>query len=91
MKLLFLCLTIALLIGSVSAWTIVSPEYSGTVDFYDTGVGVASVNGYPPIHFSWEHVEGKEYVARYLWYSVPFSFNDGVITSTSFPSARLVR
>jgi hypothetical protein len=90
MKLLFLCLTIALIIGSVSAWTIVSPEYTGTVSFYDNGVGVASVNGYPPIHFSWEHDENG-YVARYLWYSVPFTFNDGAITSTSFPSARLVR
>jgi hypothetical protein len=91
MKLLLVGLILLCLIGSVSAWTIVSPEYTGTVSFYDNGVGVANVNGYPPIHFAWEHVEGKEYMAHYLWYRVPFTFEDGVIISTSFHGARLVR
>jgi hypothetical protein len=90
MKLLLVGLILLCLIGSVSAWTIVSPEYTGTVDFYDNGVGVANVNGYPPIHFAWEHDENG-YVARCLWYSIPFVFEDGVITSTSFHGARLTR
>lgn len=89
-KLLVIIIMLVLLIGSASAWTIESNDYKGTISFEANGVGTAYVEGYPPTMFSWNWVSGDKYEARYLWYKVNFTYVDGVITSSSFPGARLL-
>ena len=90
MKKLLFILGLLLIVGSVSAWTIESENYSGTIEFYDNGVGTAFIDGYPVTSFSWNWVGGTDYEARWMWYRVDFTYQDGVITSPRFPGARLV-
>jgi len=90
MKRILLLLTVLLLIGSASAWAIDSPAYSGDVQFYE-GYGVASVDGYPQITFTWYKTGEDKYSARYLWYAVDFECKDGIITSESFKGHRLIQ
>jgi hypothetical protein len=90
MKKLLLLIGLLLIVGSASAWTIQSKDYTGTINFEANGVGTAYVEGYPPTMFSWNWVSGDHYEARYLWYKVDFTYFNGIITSPQFPGARLV-
>jgi len=78
--------------GTVSAWTIKSDRYSGTIEF-QAGYGVASVDGYPQVTFSWNEIGDNHYEAHYLWYTVQFTYNPekDTIISPLFPDAKLER
>lgn len=78
--------------GTVSAWTIKSDRYSGTIEF-QAGYGVASVDGYPQATFSWTEIGDNHYEAHYLWYTVQFTYNpeNDTIISPLFPDAKLER
>jgi hypothetical protein len=91
MKLLVAFVLLLALVGSVSAWTIESPQVTGEVTFNNDGTGVANVNGYMPIGFYWEHISGVNYEAHYLWYTIPFNYEGGYIVSPMVKNARLVR
>jgi len=81
----FLC---ALLVLPVSAaWNIQSPDHTGTIRFYDNGMGIVHVDNYPAITFEYKQISGNQYEARYLWYSIPFDLNGGIITSSKVPGA----
>jgi len=96
MKLLFICLVIALVVGGAQAWVIDSPDYTGTVFFDKDGTGSVNINGYTLV-FTWEQVDAYDYKAHYLFYEVPFHMYPDlitgapVITSYRFPTSRLVR
>ena len=93
MKKLFLILVfLFLMCGTVSAWTIKSDRYSGTIEI-QAGYGIASVDRYPQIRFSWNEIGENQYEAHYLWYTVPFTYNpeNDTIISPVFPNARLER
>jgi hypothetical protein len=90
MKRLMLLIGILLLVGLASAMTIEGSDYTGTINFFDNGVAVANIDGYPQTMFSWEWVSGNDYRAHWLWYAIDFTYVDGVVASSSFPGARLV-
>ena len=90
MKKLMVLIGILLLVGLSSAMTIQGSDYTGTIEFHENGVGTAFVDGFPPTMFQWNWVKDDLYEARYLWYRVDFTYINGVITSSSFPGARLV-
>ena len=97
MKLFVLLIGILLLVASASAWTIDYQDYEGKIEFYDGGVGTAFVEGFPVTSFAWKWVGPCEtggncgrFEASYFWYKIPLVSNNGVITSPSFPGARLI-
>jgi hypothetical protein len=90
MKKLMVLIGILLLVGCASAMTIEGSDYTGTINFEAGGVGVANIDGYPQTMFSWEWISGNDYKARWMWYAIDFTYVDGVVTSSSFPGARLV-
>jgi hypothetical protein len=97
-KTLFLVLAILLCCcGIVSAWTIQSENYKGTINFFGDGTAVAVIDGYPMTEFNWKLMEiqpvGKYlYEATYFGYRVQFTYDPVAqeITSPQFPGARLV-
>lgn len=91
-RLLLISILLLAIVGTASAtWQIQGSQYTGTIDFYQNGVGIAHVDGYPAITFEYKQVEPGFYEARYLWYSVPFQIKDGIIISENIDGVKLVR
>ena len=90
-KLIFLMGTLFLCVAPVMGWTVDAPGHKGTVEFNADNTGHLNVDGYS-LNFNWVQIgETNQFKSSYLWYSVNFELNDGVITSPQFPGARLVR
>ena len=90
-RLLLTLIILAVLILPVSAeWEIKSPDHTGYIQFYDGGIGIVHVDNYPAITFNYKHISGDNYEARYLWYALPFTVKEGVITSSKVPGASVV-
>jgi hypothetical protein len=90
-KLLFLTGVLLLCCAPVMGWVVDAPGHDGTIIFNNDGKGSLNVDRYA-LTFDWKEVSENTYVATYLWYSVQFNYNnDGTITSSQFPGARLVR
>lgn len=90
-RLLLILILLATIILPVSAaWNIQSPDHTGTIQFYDSGVGIAHVDNYPALTFEYRQISNTHYEARYLWYAVPFDINKGVITSSELPGVSAV-
>lgn len=85
---LFALLLLTTIVLPVSAeWQIQSPDYQGTIQFYDNGMGLVKLVNYPPLTFSYSLVSPEHYIARYWWYEVPFQSTNGIITSPQFPNS----
>jgi hypothetical protein len=91
-RLLLIGLVVFALVGTVNAsWQIQGSSYTGTIDFYQDGLGIAHIDNYPAVTFEYKQIAPGQYEARYLWYAVKFKLENSVITSDDFPYAKLVR
>lgn len=86
MRLLILGIALLLIVGAVSAQTYtykIQGEHQGIVTLDTSGQGTIT-DGARSAQFSWSGSDGH-YVARYWWWSVPFTVSGNTLASPSFP------
>jgi hypothetical protein len=94
---LSIILALFLLVNPVMAiWTIQSPEYSGTVNFYADGTGTLHLTS--PVlwdlNFEYTSTQENQYIASALVlgtrYQIPFRHSNNILTSQAYPDTRIV-
>ncbi len=91
---LIIC-TIFLVSGAMAlpqTWTLQDSSHTGIVTLNPDGTGIANIDNYPTISFSWRMPDGADGIASYWFWSVPFTYDpvNNVITSPNYPGAELV-
>ena len=76
-KLLYI-LGLLILIGTASAWEINDQSgqgYTGNVTFNADGTGVATINNYPPIDFTYTIDADQNINCSYMFYKISLDYN----------------
>ena len=75
-KIMITLIIIFLLVGSVSAWTIVDSKnrVAGCVDFYSDKTGIVNITDGPVLNFTW-YQSGDSIKVNYLFYGVNIYYN----------------
>ena len=91
-RLIAILLVMCMGVSIVGAWQIQSDRFQGTITFNPDGSGLAHVNGYPDMGFSWSQTSDNQFQANYWWYTVKYDYDPTTDTfySPDHPGITLV-